>query len=417
MYGFFISISKASNDLPSKCIATEFYRVQGMPFDITSSTQFDQAYIHGRDIFDSISRIVDTQFNDYIVRRGHVEPLFASYCSGRTVTCRGLSQWGSFHLAQQGFTPLRILENFYGNDIDLVFDAPVGRVLPSYPGRLMRRGSSGEPIRTLQTMLRRISRNFPAIPAPQVNTGVFDGPTEAAVRTFQRVFGLMVDGIVGPITWNRARALFNGVKRLNELDSEGMRESDVATMYGTNLRQGDRGIDVRAVQYYLRFFSKFIPAVPRLAADGIFGPITDGAVRAFQRANNLAVDGIVGRNTFNRMVSEYTALYNRLPAAQRRNVYPGYAFSPGDRGQKVRELQTMLHTLAQRIPELPDVTVDGDYGPATARAVSAFQYYAQLPVSGDAGILTWNAVRDAYEQPWPASTPISELRFAALEDA
>jgi len=379
-------------------IYTEHYRTQGLPFDITNSTQFDQAYIHGRDIFQNIQQLVDQQLNDYIVRRGHIEPLFASYCSGRGVTCRGLSQWGSFNLAQQGFTPMRILQHYYGNNIDLVIDAPVvARILPTYPGRLLRRGSAGESVRTLQTMLRRVSRNFPAIPRANVNTGVFDAQTEAAVRAFQRVFGLQVDGVVGPITWNRARQLFNAVKRLSELDSEGMREPDVATLYGTNLRQGDRGIDVRAVQLYLRFFSLFHPSIPRLAADGIFGPITDDAVRAFQRIYSLTVDGIVGRNTFNRMVSEYTTLYNRMPAAQRRFVFSGYSLSPGDRSTKVRELQEMLNTLAEHIPGLPSVTVSGEYGPGTAAAVRAFQYATQLPVSGDTGILTWNAILDQFE--------------------
>jgi len=86
-------------------VYTEYYRAQSFPFDITSSTSYDQAFVEGRDIFANISRLVDELYNDYIVRRGHVEPLFASYCNGTTATCAGLSQWGSFYLASQGYTP------------------------------------------------------------------------------------------------------------------------------------------------------------------------------------------------------------------------------------------------------------------------------------------------------------------------
>jgi len=395
-------------------VYTEFYRAQGLAFDITNSTQFDQAYIHGRDIFRNVRELVDQQLGDYIRRREHFEPLFASYCSGRGVTCRGMSQWGSFNLAQQGFTPPQILRHYYGNNIELMVDNPTGVILPTYPGRLLRRGSSGEPVRTIQTMLRRISRNFPLIPRVEVNTGVFDAQTEAAVRTFQRVFNLQQDGIVGPITWNRARQLFNGVKRLNELDSEGMRESDVAQLYQSTLRRGDRGLDVRALQYYLRFYSLVQPSIPLLAADGIFGPITEGAVRAYQQTYRLTADGIAGRSTMNSMITNYVPTYNRLPAAQRRLLYPGYAFSPGDRGNKVRELQQMLNAVSAHVDGLESVNTDGSYGPATANAVRAFQYFAQIPVSGDTGILTWNSILDAYEQYSSMDLSLASVRTAAL---
>ncbi|MCL2446948.1 MAG: peptidoglycan-binding protein [Oscillospiraceae bacterium] len=396
-------------------VYTEFYRAQNLPFDITNSTQFDQAYIHGRVIFDSISRLVDEHFDDYIRRRGHVEPMFAQYCSGRSVTCRGMSQWGSFDLARQGFSYMRILQHYYSNNIEIVYNAPQGRVLPSYPGRLLRRGSSGESVRTIQMMLARISRNFPAIPRPVVNSGVFDARTEQAVRVFQRTFNLAQDGIVGPLTWNRIRQIFNGVKRLNELNSEGLTQEEIQMLYSPLVRWGDRGFDVRAVQLYLRFYSMFYPAIPNLTADGIFGPITDGAVRAFQQRFGLTVDGIVGRQTYNMMVNQYAAHYNRLPAAQRRGVYPGRAFSQGDSGAKVRELQQLLNAVAPYVPAMDTVTVDGNYGVRTTEAVRAFQYYAQLPLSGDVGIITWNALLDAYLHRSEMSDNPATVRFAALD--
>ena len=83
-------------------IFTEWYPSRGYNFDITSSTQYDQKYIHEREIFEPVSRIVDSLFNDYIVRQGFVQPLFAQYCNGTTSTCQGLSQWGTVDLAEEG---------------------------------------------------------------------------------------------------------------------------------------------------------------------------------------------------------------------------------------------------------------------------------------------------------------------------
>ena len=379
-------------------VYTEFYRAQGYAFDITSSTSYDQAYIEGRSVFENISRLVDAQFGDYVVRRGHVEPMHTSYCNGTTATCPGLSQWGSFYLANQGFSPYRILQYYYGSDIDIVFEPPQGNIVESYPGRLQRRGSIGESVRTIQKMLRRIRQDYPAIPAVTVNTGVFDAPTEAAVRAFQRIFGLTQDGIVGRTTWNRMVSVYGAVKRLSELNSEGVTPAEAQTLYQSSLRLGDHGFDVKTVQYYLDFIALFHPEIPRVIPDGVFGPITDRAVRAFQQTYGLAADGVVGRNTWNWLQAVYAETYAALPAGAARNYYPGHAFSEGDTGEKVLLLQTWLNALAGRIPGLPGVARDGVFGPAMRSAVTEFQRYAQVPISGDVGPLTWNALWERYEQ-------------------
>ena len=109
-------------------IYTEWYRSQGYDFDITNSTAFDQAYVHDRDIFDNISEIADELFTSYLTRPGSVEPFFAQYCNGTTVTCEGLSQWGTVPLAEQGMTPYEILTYFYGPDLNIVTDTPVAQV-------------------------------------------------------------------------------------------------------------------------------------------------------------------------------------------------------------------------------------------------------------------------------------------------
>ena len=172
---------------------TEWYRSQGYDFDITNSTRYDQAYVQGCNIFDNISAIVDEIFNSYIVRDGSVEPYFTQYCNGTTVTCEGLSQWGTVPLAEQGLSPLEILQNYYGNDIRIVADAPVRSTGQSYPGQPLRLGMAGNVVRYKQVQLNRISRNYPAIPKINPVDGIFGTQTENAVRAFQRIFKFLLN--------------------------------------------------------------------------------------------------------------------------------------------------------------------------------------------------------------------------------
>ena len=278
-------------------IYTEYYRSRGYNFDITNSTAYDQAYIDGRDIFGNISRIVDEIFNSYITKGNQIQPYFAEYCDGKNVTCKGMSQWGTVTLANQGRTPIQILRNYYGSDINLVRNVPVKNIRESYPGTLLRLGTVGEDVRTIQRQLNRIRRNYPSIPnIPQTN-GVFEATTRAAVRQFQSIFNLAVDGIVGRATWYRIKRIYNAVIKVSELYSEGITISDIDRIYSTSLRRGSRGNEVKLIQYYLNFLSFFNNRLPSIDADGIFGPATENAVKAFQSEYGLTADGIVGRDT------------------------------------------------------------------------------------------------------------------------
>lgn len=171
-------------------IYTEHYRSRGYDFDITNSTAYDQAFVRDRDIFDNISIIVDEIFNDYIVREGYIEPLFAVYCNGTTVTCDGLSQWGSVSLANEGLGAYDILTRYYGEDIGLVENAPVQALEPSPPNILLSEGSAGNDVKFIQVRLNRISTNYPSIPKIPKVDGVFGVETGNAVREFQRIFTL-----------------------------------------------------------------------------------------------------------------------------------------------------------------------------------------------------------------------------------
>ena len=229
-------------------IYTEWYRSRGYDFDITNSTQFDQAFVYGRDIFQPISDLVDELFNDYLRRPGNVEPLFAAFCNGTTVTCEGLSQWGTVDLAKQGFTPYEILTYYYGDELEIVQDAPVAPNIPSYPDRPLREGDSSDDVRMVQIRLRRIAQNYPAIPVIPETDGVFGAPTAAAVEEFQRIFSLPVTGVVDKSTWYKIAYIYNSVKRLAELSSEGEQFENVQKQYTEDLRPGMESMQVKLVQ-------------------------------------------------------------------------------------------------------------------------------------------------------------------------
>ena len=245
-------------------IYTEYYPSRGYDFDITNSTAMDQSFVYGRDIFENISRIVDEIFNNYIRRGNNIEPLFAVYCNGTTVTCEGLSQWGSVELANLGYVPYDILRTYYGDDINIVYNAPVSEVEPSVPEILLRLGSVGNDVAFMQTRLNRISANYPSIPKIDPVDGIFGVETENAVREFQRVFDLDVDGIVGKATWYKIQFVYNAVKKLNELFSEGLTFDEAVQQFQGVMSEGDTGYEVSVVQYYLNTVAEFIAEAIRI---------------------------------------------------------------------------------------------------------------------------------------------------------
>ena len=198
-------------------VFTEWYRNQGKSFTITNSTAFDQAFFNGRNIFDSVIPIVNSYFDTYI-RKGNVkQPLLSQYCDGVQSQCPGwMTQWGSQQLGESGFNAEQILRNFYGSDIILSTAPEVEGIPSSYPGKALRLGDSGEDVRTIQTQLNRISQNFPLIQKVAV-TGEFDKATEDSVKTFQKIFHLVPDGIVGKSTWYEISRIYVAVTRIAEI--------------------------------------------------------------------------------------------------------------------------------------------------------------------------------------------------------
>ena len=290
-------------------VYTEFYRSRGYDFDITNSTAFDQYFVNGRSFFDNVSRIVDELFNDYLRRPGFVEPLAAKFCNGTTVTCEGLSQWGSQNLAQQGYNSDQIIRSYYGN-VETVVNAPIRGNISSYPGTPLRVGSSGPNVVIIQTELNRIAQNYPAIPKIPVVDGVFGSRTEAAVRKFQEVFNLTPDGIVGKSTWYALVRLYTAVTRLGELRSQGQQFYAINWSAPGGLQPGDTGDKVRLLQYMLSVLSQYISEIPPVTVDGIYGSATRAAVLAAQRRFRLPETGTVGTQTWNDIYDQYSGIEN-----------------------------------------------------------------------------------------------------------
>lgn len=376
-------------------VYTEYYRSRGYDFDITSSTRYDQAFVPGRSTFENIDRLVDDIFNNYIVRQGNVEPLYAQFCDGVRTQCAGLSQWGSVELAEQGMTPYEILQYYFGDNINIVFNAPVGDGMPSYPGRPLSRGSMGEDVRTIQQQLNRIRRNYPAIPRISEVSNVFDAETEAAVRAFQSIFNLESDGIVGKATWYKIKMIYNGVKSLSEITSEGLTISEAQRVYPEVLRLGDTGLNVETVRFYLAFLGYFLPQLPPIPITDTFDEAMLDAVYAFQSTYGLTVDGVVGRSTWNALQNVYEQTLYTLPADYQefaREVYPGRFLVLGDTGPEVTLLQTRLNQMAAQNSAIPTVAVDGVYGQETARAVRAVQRSLGYSATGVVGPVLWSYI-------------------------
>ena len=376
-------------------IYTEYYRSRGYDFDITSTTQYDHAFTKNGEVFSNISQTVDEIFNNYIVRDGNIEPLFAQFCDGVRTKCNGLSQWGSVELANSGMTALEILKSYYGDNISLVTDAPVGENIPSYPGTPISRGDFGEEVYRIKIQLNRIGKNYPAIPEIPYTNAAFDAPTEEAVKTFQKIFNLTPDGIVGKSTWYKIKEIYAGVKQLNELTGEGLTISEAQRVYPRALVPGTAAEAVRTVQYYLSFISFFFENIDFVPLTGVFDAETERAVRAFQETYGLTVDGIVGRQTWNKLTSVYNDIVSSLPADYQTvlgTVFPGKMIVLGDTGDSVRIIQENLNNIAEYDPAIPKVNVTGVYDDATLSAVAVLQAQIGREPSGAVDPIIWSEI-------------------------
>lgn len=395
-------------------VYTGFYRNRGYDFDITSSPAYDQTYVYQRDIYANISTLVEEIFDSYIRRRGSIEPLFAEFCDGVEVQCNGLSQWGSVALAEEGLGYEEILRRYYGNDIEIVTGVPIDNMPIKPPTIPLSEGDTGRAVQLIQIRLNRISRNYPGIPKIPNVDGFFDTSTTDAVKRFQEVFSLTPDGIVGRATWNSINHIYNAVKRLYTVSSEGLRIEELDTVYSDVLSVGDSSPGVLTLQYYLSYIALFVSTIQSPTVDGSFGPGTKAAVISFQKTYGLEPTGVVDEITWNRIENTYYGILSEIPYQYTEGLilpYPGRVLRVGVSGEDVRALQEYLNYISQTYPEIPRVTVDGDFGPSTAAQVRAFNNLFNLPGNPErVSAQVWDAIISVFDDLYEGAT-VNEQQF------
>ncbi|WP_461246818.1 LysM peptidoglycan-binding domain-containing protein [Treponema sp. R6D11] len=386
-------------------IFTEWYRGRGYNFDITNNTNYDMNYVDGGGYYQNISQLVDQYFNVYAHRYGFANPILALFCAGTSGSCQhgGMPQWGTVNLANQGYTPLQILRRYYGNDIVLSESNNIGAITESFPGTNLSIGSSGNNVRRMQNFLNRIRVNYPAIPRILTPNGVFGADTAAAVREYQRINNLPQTGIIDRATWNSISQKYVAVAKLGELDSEGERISIGQNPPNVTLSMGSRGQNVLELQFILNTIAAYYDSVPFVVQDGVFDAITRTSVIEFQKTFGLPQDGVVGATTWNRLYEIYRGIQGNVtvppvtpPPIDNLPPYPGSPLRVGSSGANVTTIQQFLNVIRTMYPNIPAVTVDGQFGPATEAAVIAFQRQYLLTPDGIVGPTTWNKIMEQY---------------------
>ena len=376
-------------------VYNEWYRSKGYNFDITNSPIYDQTYIEDRAIYENISNIVEDVFNDYVVKQGQVQPYFTRYCDGRKTTCEGLSQWGTVTLANNGRSPLDILKYYYGSDISIVYDAPIGDSVIGYPGYVNRLGSAGNPVRAIQRDLNRIRINYPAIPKIEESLGLYNKETEDAVKKFQEIFALPVTGNVDKATWYKIKYVYTSVKKLSDLYSEGLTPQEATFLYKDELKYGDTGIQMEYVHYYLDAISFVDPDIPHLKTNSVFNDNTKMMVMAFQKKYGLPVTGIITYQDWKVLEGVYNQLLKSFPkeyATYVNELYPDYFLSRGISGDDVRRFQQFLLKICKYDKSIPGVRVNGVFDELTEKSVKKLQNDYGFQINGLVGPLLWKKV-------------------------
>ncbi len=376
-------------------IFTEWYPSRGFPFQITNSTAFDQAFVNGRNIYGNIERIVDEIFNTYIRRVGFEEPLFATYCDGVEATCNGMTQWGSFELANNGYTPIEILRYYYGENIELVSTDNIRGIESTYGGIPLSIGSVGDDVGIIQRQLNRVRDDYPRIPFIISTNGVFGSRTDTSVRQFQDIFNLSVDGVVGKATWYKVSLVYVSVKRLGELISEGQQADFKNVNVDVVLARGSTGSDVRTLQYLLEYISVFYSNVQPLNVDGIFGQGTYVSLLSFQQAFGLELTGTTNPETWYTLYGVYEAIQKTVLPIGEGQTFPG-TLQQGNSGEDVRRLQSYLNAIAVYYGDLPTLSEDGIFGSQTRNAVSEFQRLYLFDETGVVDADTWYRIVELY---------------------
>ena len=257
--------------------------------------------------------------------------------------------------------------------------------IPPFPGTSLRVGSTGASVRLVQEAINKLAQITPGMWQIAVD-GVFGNGTRDAVMAFQRIFGLVVDGIVGPVTWNRLMTEANMTVSTPPIPG-------IPPFPGTNLGVGSSGANVRLIQEALNTLAPYYPGrLWILTVDGAYGNMTRDAIYAFQSIFGLPLTGIVNEATWNRLMQEAASVSGGGGGGGGTQIppFPGN-LSMGASGANVRLVQEAINTLAPSYPgRLWILTVDGNFGPMTRDAIFTFQSLFGLPITGIINESTWN---------------------------
>ena len=373
-------------------VYNEWYPSKGYNFDITNSPKYDQSFVENRQFFETISQLVDDLFNDYLVKDEQVQPLFAMYCDGRVTTCNGLSQWGTVSLANQGKSPIEILRNYYGN-VSIIFNAPVEENIRTYPGFPVEVGTAGDFVRMLNMQLNRIGQNYPAIPVVLNDSPYFTIETENAIKKFQEIFGLDVTGIVDKSTWYKIKYIYNAVKKISDLYSEGISIDEATLLFNRVLQLGDEGQYIRTLNYLVNVISYFDPSITYLNLSGSkFTKDTETVIKAIQNKYGLTSNGIVNAETWKVIREVYRQTIRNVPSEYYtvlNEFYPGRFLSRGMTGDDIVNLQRFLYVICKNNKSIPGVVVNGIFDNLTEQSVKAIQRKYNLEETGIVSPTVW----------------------------
>ena len=373
-------------------IYNEWYPSKGYNFDITNSPRYDQSFVENRQFFETISQVVDDLFNDYLVKDEQVQPFFAMYCDGKVTTCNGLSQWGTVSLANQGKSPIEILRNYYGN-VSIIFNAPVEENVRTYPGFPVEVGTAGDFVRMINMQLNRIGQNYPAIPVILTDSPYFTIEAENAVKKFQEIFNLPVTGVVDKSTWYKIKYIYNAVKKISDLYSEGISIEEATLLFNRVLQLGDEGQYIRTLNYLINVISYFDSSIPFLNLSGNkFTKDTETVVKAIQNKYGLNSNGIVNANTWKIIREVYRQTIRNVPSEYYtvlNEFYPGRFLSRGMMGDDIINLQKFLYVICKNSNSIPGVVVNGVFDNLTEQSVRAIQRKYNLEENGIVSPTIW----------------------------
>lgn len=373
----------------------EWYPSKGYSFDITSLPSYDQAFQENRTLFETITQIVDDIFNYYIVKENHIEPFYTQYCDGKKLTCEGLSQWGTVTLAKSGKSAFEILKYYYGDDIILITDTKVDTPIASYPGIDLKLGDANEAIRIVQRELNRISKNYPLLPKISSTNIFFTIEMENCIKKFQEIFNLPQTGILDKKTWYKIKYIYNSVKKVYDLYSEGIKLEEAKLKYSTILQYGDTGPHIEALHYYLGVIFFFDDELPLLSIDSIYTQNTKQMVTEFQKKYNLEPTGIVNRETWNKIQKIYSETLNNIPSQYKEyidEIYPGRYLSLNMSGDDVEVLQNYLFKICEKHHNIPGVRVTKIFDELTEKSIRSLERRFNHEVNGIVGPKTWQEI-------------------------